>query len=502
MTSLYTTAWKAFVRSLIKLLLKLWSFILYLRSFSSRSGAQHFFTPKPRSNRPLDADLEGGRAALLHPRSKGLSFTSTSPSPCVRRPRATTLAAYHPPCAESTPRMTVIVSRSSALSLSTVENGVVTDNRLSEDSGFSALPTCSEEPSDAGICYRTLELDSDKPLTPNERVEGTNLVRQRDSADVDINKIKGTGTRRQMSLPSKCLSPLKTLSLANSRLEKSPEPTQATSASLVALNDPASNYQIGYLEYSYSVDRGLSMMQQLLGMTQYNDEKVQSLAYENLARRLKGNLCAKSEGNSDAISMSSDTLEPKQEPKRCQSGFGLHDVSYVKGMLSLMRADVEQDGLTARNIFNRESVLTYRKSAIHSKGAKFRSRYLSANVENDKNVSSVNRPRTHRKCISQASLAISRDENVPPVACGDDSIRLDCFRKPGLERRRFRYRSATHGLDVSPSMQLQLKVEKIKRQRRVRQEMVAHTKLLYSRQSNRDTYEWFAEDIQVQDCES
>jgi len=337
------------------------------------------------------------------------------------------------------------------------------------------------------------------------------IVNHRDSRYVNANRIKGVLLKERNPLPFKCLSPMMTLSLGVAPSSDFPATKAHRRVSTVAvaselqLSRTGSNIYIseqvsGCLERSCSLDQGLSLKQQ--GVPAVTRSKA------------KGRVSARRPGSSGlpirehrsrtkGITFTSHItasllLAPQDKPSvnkntsplqsaKIQSGLGtengIWDVSFVKRVFSVMRADDgEQDGQDARNIFNRESVWDYRKSSAPS--VKPVSQRFSRPVKLDRNdIFAAAIKKSRRATAKIASIPTGRVEGLTKAA-------------PNKRTSRSRHKSALFGPSPSPSIQCQLRKEMIKRQRKLRQETMARelNKSGGPSEKARESYDWRTED--------
>lgn len=539
MTSLYARAWKTFIHFLVQLF---WTFISYLRSLSFCPGERFPTTPKHRGERLERSvvDLEGGESPC-DPRLDGqfLSFdmlrsisnvpfpaspaTPLTPTPCFRRARASTLYAYTPPNADSTTRRPPVTSRSSGSSLSsTVRSGDdctsgdpivyganTEDRRLSEGSScsFTTAPCVhSEESIPVGVTIDNgrsiIVLKSEESVsTPEYKTDF--IANHRDSRYVNANRIKGVLLKERIPLPFKCLSAMKTLSLraapSGSLYARKSHRRVSTIAGVdvseLQLSQTKSSIHI--LKRSCSVDLGSLQKQQQSSFAV--ESKAQTRVFTGHPRsaalplreyrpRTKGAsfdnhiTAALLPGPQDKSSVNAIRKDSHLSAKG-KSGFGteneLCDVSLVKRVFSFMRADDgEQD---ARNIFNRESVWDFRKSTAPS--VKPVSQRFSAGIKPDIFGAPIRKSRLGAaKASSVAFRGTGRIEELPKAI-------------PRKRALKSRHRSAMFGPSPSPSIQCQLRKEKIRRQRKLRQEMMSRefNKSCLGEKA-RESYDWCAED--------
>ncbi|KAF8333892.1 hypothetical protein F5887DRAFT_991801 [Amanita rubescens] len=533
MASLFARTWKTLIHSLITLF---WTLILYLRSLNFRPGEHFPTTPKPRGEKRRSViDLEGGESPC-DPRLDASPATPVTPTPCFRRARASTLCAYTPPNADSTPRRPAVTSRSSGSSLSStirtsgdarsasgdpIVCGITTDRRLSEGSlcSFATAPSApSVESIPDGITVANARrsivvLESREIMSAPENKSLSNFIaNHRDSRYVNANRIKGVLLKERNPLPFKCLSPMMTLSLGvapSSDLPATAKVHRRVSTVAVAselqLSGTKSSIYIseqvsGCLERSCSLDQGLSLKQQgpvapaqskAKGRVFARRPGTAGLPLREHRSRTKGIPFTNHVTASlllapqDKLSVSKN-MSPLQSTKM-QSGLGtengIWDVSFVKKVFSVMRADDgEQDGQDARNIFNRESVWDYRKSSAPS--VKPVSRRFSRPVKLDGNdIFAAAIKKSRRGTTKIASMATGRIEGLSKAA-------------PNKRTSRSRHKSALFGPSPSPSIQCQLRKEMIKRQRKLRQETMARELNKSGGPSGkaRESYDWRTED--------
>lgn len=549
MASLFARTWKTFIHSLITLF---WTFVLYLRSLNFRPAERSPTTPKPRGEKRRSViDLEGGESPcdsrldgpflsfdilrsisdVLFPASPATPIT---PTPCFRRARASTLCAYTPPNADSTARRLSVTSRSSGSSLSsTIRTGddhisgdpivcgiTSTDRRLSEGSlcSFATAPSApSEESIPDGITITDARqsivvLESREIMSaPDNKSLSKFIANHRDSRYVNANRIKGVMLKERNPLPFKCLSPMMTLSLGVAPSSNLPATKGHRRVSTVAI---ASELQLsrtrssiyipehvsGCLEHACSLDQGLSLKQQgpppraqSKAMVRVSARRPGSagLPIREHRSRTKGipftsHITASLQLAPHDKSSVNKNMSPLQSAKM-QSGFGTEngtlDVSFVKRVFSVMRADDgEQDGQDARNIFNRESVWDYRKSLAPSVMPV--SQRFSRAVRLDGNdIFAAAIKKSRRGTAKIASIATGRVEGLTKAA-------------PNKRASRSRHKSALFGPSPSPSIQCQLRKEMIKRQRKLRQEMMAR-ELNKSGpgEKARESCDWHAEEV-------
>ncbi|KAF8621988.1 hypothetical protein AX15_007342 [Amanita polypyramis BW_CC] len=535
MTSLYAVTWKAFIHSLFKLF---WTFILHLRSFSFsfRFGQQSSTTPKPRASNRTEIDLEGGWIPC-HPKSNASPSTPLTPTPCFRRPRSNTLCAYTPPDAKLTSRKTsqlsvpTIVYNDIHKSGNAIPSGVAADNRLSDDSlcSFTTAPSAHNEDTEPTQTVVNNARQLDPVLAQEEKGQATSMpednglakfiVSHRDSRYIGAGGIRGRRLRERVPLPFKSLSPIKTLSLGIGAEKGHRRVSSIPAKSEFQPPRTGSNILLPKLERSRSLDLGLLLLNKSLATVQprSKDDVLARRPWSTVFTVHDCELLAKQgllNGHTKAMLVSGhrsnllvhgrDSLQVQRSRltgkwKNGSGGeSGLHDVSFVKRVLSVMRADDdEQDGQDARNFFNRESIWDYRKSAAPLRVvAKFGSQQFPGKAHSDENdvfVTPSRKLKLSQRCTAKA-LSIAFPSPNYRSELGDIRVKKRISKA--------RYSSAMPGLNPSPSIQLQLKVEKIKRQRKLRQEMVSlleSTTPGPSARKARETYDWLAEDIQVLD---
>ncbi|KAK2462953.1 hypothetical protein APHAL10511_005005 [Amanita phalloides] len=428
--------------------------------------------------------------------------TPLTPTPCFRRPRASTLSAYTPPNAKSTSRRSAVVSRSSGPALSessiacgvardVIVTGVAADNRLS-DASLNSVP---------GVLSQETINNAQRSVTGLGHDEELLTAKIRDTAKViskhlgpkylNASRIHGTKLKVPKPLPFKCLSPMKTLSLgvASSNLKKDHKKVSSlATVSELELSASRSGISLSKQESrclgrSCSLDQGLSLLQGPLisddVFTRRPRSSIQGSELRANGSPFGGHITATLIlGHHDSLPIHSRNVLQNNRMWRSGGTTGLYDVSFVKRVFSVMRADdVGQDGQDARNVFSRESVWDYRKSAAPS--VKPRSQRYSKRVAGKYDENDIFTTPTRKNRISRRGAAFS--------AIFREAKRNQDMAKPAPNKRT-RHRSVVYELSPSPSIQRQLKVERIKRQRKLRQEMMSRVV------SNRDSCDWFAHD--------
>lgn len=544
MSSLYAKAWKTFIHSLVKLF---WTFVLYLRSLSFRAGEYFPTTPKPRGEKLERSvvDLEGG-GSPCDPKLDGrfLSFdmlrsisdvlfsasptTPLTPTPCFRRARASTLSAYTPPNTDSTPRRPPVTSRSSGSSLSStvrsgdscmsgdpVVCGAYTDSEdrpLSEGSLCSfttALCADSQESIPVGITIgntrRSIVVESEETMSTPENKSLTNCIaNHRDSRYVNAYRIKGALLKEHIPIPFKCLSPMKTLSIrvvtSGGSYARTTHRRVSTITVVSELLPSRTKSSVYISKRPCSVDLGLLQKQRLpLGAAKSEAQTRVFTGHPWSATSPIREHRSHTKGTPFDGHITAALLLARQDKSSVntirnttqdshlltgKSGFGteraLCDVSLVKRVFSVMRAnDGEQD---ARNIFDRESVWDFRKSTTPSVKPLFLGGIKLGG--NDIFGAPIRKSRLGTaKASSVAFRGPGRTEQLPKIM-------------PNKRALKSRHRSAMYGPSPSPSIQCQLRKEKIRRQRKLRQEMMSsETKKSCSQSEKaRESYDWRAED--------
>lgn len=438
--------------------------------------------------------------------------TPLTPTPCFRRARASTLSAYTPPNTDSTPRRPPVTSRSSGSSLSsTVRSGdacmsedpivcgaYTEDRPLSEGSlcSFTTAPCADSQGSIPGITIGNARPsivvpESEATMSTPENKGLTNFIaNHRDSRYVNANRIKSALLKEHIPLPFKGLSAMKTLSMRVAPSGGSYARTAHRRVSTIMVVAELQSSSIYISKRPCSVDLGLLQKQQLpLAATK---SKAQAPVFTGHPSRTKGTpfdshvtaALLLTPQDKSSVNMIRNPAQDSHILTKCKSGFGtehgLCDVSLVKRVFSVMRAnDGEQD---ARNIFNRESVWDFRKSTAASVKPPFPGGIKSGG--NDIFGAPIRKSRLGKaKASSIAFRGPGRIEQLPKII-------------PNKRPRRSRHRSAMYGPSPSPSIQCQLRKEKIRRQRKFRQEMMSreNNKSCPPSEKARESYDWRAED--------
>ena len=442
--------------------------------------------------------------------------TPLTPTPCFRRARASTLSAYTPPNTDSTPRRPPVTSRSSGSSLSsTVRSGdacmsrdpiacgaYAGDRPLSDGSlcSFTTAPCADSEESIPAIgnarrsiavpeCEETMSTPENKSLT-------NYIANHRDSRYVNANRIKGALLKERIPLPFKCLSHMKALSIcaapSGGTYARTAHRRVSTLTVVSELQPFRTKSSIYISKRPCSVDLGLlQKQQQPLAAVK---SKAQARVFtghpirEHRSRKkgtpFDGHIAAAlllAPQDKPSVNMIRNLARDSPLSTKWQSGsgteHGLCDVSLVKRVFSVMRAnDGEQD---ARNIFNRESVWDFRKStAPPVKPLSLGGIKLGGN-----DIFGVPIRKSRLGASSVAFRGTGQIEPLPKVMQNKRALRS-------------RHRSAMLGLSPSPSIQCQLRKEKIRRQRKLRQEMMSRetNKSCSQSEKARESYDWRAED--------
>jgi hypothetical protein len=447
--------------------------------------------------------------------------TPLTPTPCFRRARASTLSAYTPPNTDLTPRRPPVTSRSSGSSLSsTVRSGdacmsgdpivcgaYTEDRPLSEGSlcSFITAPCADSQDSipvgiTIGNARRSIVVpESEETMSTPENKSLTNFIaNHRDSRYVNANRIKGALLKERIPLPFKCLSAMKTLSMrvvpSGGSYARTAHRRVSTITVVSELQSSRTKPSIYISKRPCSVDLGLLQKQPLAG----TKSKAHAPVFTGHLCSVALPICTKGTPfdshitaalllppqDKSSVNMIRNPAQDSHLLTKCKSGFGtehgLCDVSLVKRVFSVMRAnDGEQD---ARNIFNRESVWDFRKSTAASVKPLFPGGIKSGG--NDIFGAPIRKSRLGKaKASSVAFRGPGRIEQLPKII-------------PNKRALRSRHRSAMYGPSPSPSIQCQLRKEKIRRQRKLRQEMMSHENNKSRPQSEkaRESYDWRAED--------
>ncbi|KAF8629980.1 hypothetical protein AX17_005545 [Amanita inopinata Kibby_2008] len=523
MVSLFNRAWQTIIHSFYKL----WSLASYILSLRFRYHPPS--TPKPPRNNDTeqeiqDIDLEGGWVIPYRPRLSAEPSTPLTPTPCFRRPRATTLSAISPD-AKSTPYRLTVASRASYSPLADLTAGGVTPVlRLSGALLCSFTTTYHEEPDSEETVTNDVLGDSDKQAgSKSQELSSVRKVRRltkyialhRDSRYITAKRIKGSfqPVSGHAAIPFSPLSPV-TAPFLGSSGNRSCTLRNLRSSSTIGTSDALLSHRLvqkafhalpmatagpGHHGHSYSVDLGQVLI------------AAQSADRETSVRRPWTIVWPVHEKNADkeepsfgnvTATLLLGTLKANQEIDRRRNGVritgGPHDVSFVKRMFSVMRAQVELDDQDARHIFNRDSAWDHRKSAAVSKAPKRPrdSRDHWNRIKVDEDDVFFTRPQSQ---ASQPS-AISHRGNARHHSVSRSVSHANEAVKLMVKTRivRLRPKSTAPELSTSSSFQRHLRLERIKRQRKFRQEMMdrlEEKRLRALGHKPRDSYDWFAVDV-------